>query len=66
MTSNKLWTDLFNNDKKLQINVETKTKSDLMIIDDIIKSNYNGIYFREKKIPQSIIKKSIKDAYKKY
>ena len=63
MSTNKLWKDLFNNTNNMHINNTTHTKkSDFMIISDIIKSNDNGFYIREK-IPQSIIKKSIKDAY---
>jgi hypothetical protein len=61
METNKLWKDLFNNK---QYSTVSKTKNDFMIIEDIIKSNNNGIHIREK-IPQSVIKKSIKDAYKK-
>ena len=67
MSTNKQWKDLFNDvDKQQIIDIKNKSKSktDLTIIEDTIKSNNNGIYFREK-IPQSVIKKSIKDAYKK-
>lgn len=60
MKSVKNWKELFNNDKK----DSTKTKNDFVIIQDIINSNNNGIYIREK-IPQSIIKKSMKESYKK-
>ena len=65
MDTPKQWKDLFNktnNNKPEQI--INKTKNDFMTIEDMIKSNSNGIYIREK-IPQSVIKKSIKDAYKK-
>lgn len=61
MDTTKQWKDLFNNKQDLTVH---KTKNDFMIINDMIKSNNNGIYIREK-IPQSVIKKSIKDAYKK-
>ena len=61
MESDKQWKDLFNNKPK---QTENKVKSDFMIIEDMIKLNNNGICIREK-IPQSVIKKSIKDAYKK-
>ena len=72
MESNKQWKDLFNNDYKpkmtdgvkQKMTVVTVTKSDFMIIKDIIKSNNNYMQFTEK-IPQSIIKKSIKNSYKK-
>jgi hypothetical protein len=62
METTKQWKDLFNNNNNNKPH-QNKTKNDFMIIDDMIKSNSNGIYIREK-IPQSIIKKSIKDAYK--
>jgi hypothetical protein len=62
METTKQWKDLFNKNNNNKPN-QNKTKNDFMIIDDMIKSNSNGIYIREK-IPQSIIKKSIKDAYK--
>ena len=65
MDTTKQWKDLFNNNNNVkQEQIVYKTKNDFMIIKDIIKSNSNGIYIREK-IPQSVIKKSIKDAYKK-
>ena len=61
METTKQWRDIFNSKKDL---TENKKQSNFMIINDIIKSNNNGMYVREK-IPQSVIKKSIKDAYKK-
>lgn len=65
METTKQWRDIFNSKKDLTENkTENKKQSDFMIINDIIKSNNNGIYIKEK-IPQSVIKKSIKDAYKK-
>lgn len=66
----KLWKDLFNNNSQnnkigstsmidgknndIQIN-------DYVLVENIIKSSQNGLLFREK-IPQSVIKKSIKSA----
>jgi hypothetical protein len=65
MSTNKQWKDLFNNTNNVNnAQLDKQIKSDFMIINDIIKSNNNGFYIREK-IPQSVIKKSIKDAYKK-
>ena len=65
METTKQWRDIFNSKKDLTENkTENKKQSNFMIINDIIKSNNNGMYVIEK-IPQSVIKKSIKDAYKK-
>ncbi len=59
MNSNKQWKDLFN-----QKPINTSKKSDLMILDDIIRSNGHGLCIKDS-IPQSVIKKSRKDANKK-
>ena len=61
MESKKLWTDLFSKDlfSGEQHIVKTKLTSNNVIIE-----NYFGLYIVDK-IPQSIIKKSKKDAWKK-
>lgn len=62
----KLWKDLFNhtnnqNNKTSDINRNVPV-DDYLLVENIIKSSQNGLLFREK-IPQSVIKKSIKSAY---
>jgi hypothetical protein len=61
MESKKLWTDLFSKDlfSGEQHIVKTNLTSNNVIIE-----NYFGLYIVDK-IPQSIIKKSKKDAWKK-
>lgn len=61
----KQWKDLFNNssiiqkNENLNENLNKNLKNNSMTIKEIIESNNNGIRLIEK-IPQSVIKKSIK------
>ena len=67
MESKKLWTDLFSKDlfSGEQHIVKTKlTKLTKLTSNNVIIENYFGLYIVDK-IPQSIIKKSKKDAWKK-
>lgn len=59
MNQTKQWKDIVNTKKN-----SNQPKNNFELIKDIIKSNDNGIYFKEK-IPQIVIKKSLKDANKK-
>jgi translation initiation factor 6 (eIF-6) len=63
-TNKKLWKDLFNNPNDFDNNIEHTKISDSMTIGNIITSNNNAFYFREK-IPQSVIKKTSRNIGKK-
>lgn len=61
MESKKLWTDLFSKDLFSGEQQIVKTK---LTNNNIVADNYFGLYIVDK-IPQSVIKKSKKDAWKK-
>lgn len=58
------WKDLFNEKYELNENsVKYQIKSPIMILDEHFKSTGSSVHVLEK-IPQSVIKKSKKNAYK--